>query len=128
MNALEQPVLTIGHSNHAPEVFLNLLRMHRVQSIADVRSSPFSRFNPQFNKDVLAGFLHRDGIQYAFLGQELGARSQDPACYENGRVQYARIAHTELFRSGLEKVMEGAARYRTALMCAEKDPLECHRT
>ena len=128
MNTVEQPVLTIGHSNHVPEVFLNLLRMHGIQAVADVRSSPFSRFNPQFNKDVLERFLHRDGIHYAFFGRELGARSQDPACYENGRVQYARLAQTELFKAGLERVMESAVRYRLALMCAEKDPLECHRT
>jgi uncharacterized protein (DUF488 family) len=128
MNTTEHPVLTIGHSTHAPEVFLGLLRMHGVGAVADVRSSPFSRFNPQFSRDVLEQWLKDNGIRYVFLGRELGARSEDRSCYENGRVQYARLAQTPLFQSGLDRVIQGAVRYRIVLMCAEKEPLECHRT
>ena len=128
MSAAEHPVLTIGHSTHSAEAFLALLRMHGVEAVADVRSSPFSRFNPQFNRDALEQFLKTNGIRYAFLGRELGARSEDRSCYDHGRVQYARLARTALFQSGLDRVLEGAARFRMALMCAEKEPLECHRT
>ena len=128
MSAAEHPVLTIGHSTHSAEAFLALLRMHGVAALADVRSSPFSRFNPQFNRDALEEFLKVNGIRYAFLGRELGARSEDRSCYDHGRVQYARLARTPLFQSGLDRVLEGAARLRIALMCAEKEPLECHRT
>ena len=128
MNATENPVLTIGHSTHLPEVFLELLLRHGVKAVADVRSSPFSRFNSQFNREVLEQWLQISGLRYVFLGRELGARSEDRCCYENGRVQYARLAQTPLFQSGLDRVMRGAARYRIALMCAEKEPLECHRT
>ena len=63
-----------------------------------------------------------------FLGRELGARPDDPACYEDGRVRYARLARTALFRRGLDRVVDGAHRHRLALMCAERDPLDCHRT
>ncbi len=121
-------VLTIGHSTHTIEVFAGLLRKHGVTALADVRSAPFSRFNPQFNRDALECTLKAQGIKYVFLGLELGARSDDPACYENGRVQYARLAQKDAFRTGLDRVLEGAAKYRLALMCAEKEPLECHRT
>ncbi len=127
MNATKHLVLTIGHSNHTAEAFLRLLRMHGADAVADVRSSPFSRFNPQFNRDALEELLNANGIHYVFLGRELGARSADPSCYEKGRVQYARLAQTPLFRSGLDRVIQGAAHYRIALMCAEKEPLECHR-
>jgi len=120
--------MTIGHSTHSAEAFLALLRQHRVDAVGDVRSSPFSRFNPQFNREVLERHLRENEIRYIFLGRELGARSEDPACYVEGRVQYARLAQTELFQSGLDRVMKGAARFRIALMCAEKEPLECHRT
>ena len=121
-------VYTIGHSTHTFEAFLELLHKHHVTAVADVRSAPFSRFNPQFNKDTLEGRLTAHGIKYVSLGRELGARSDDPACYENGRVHYARLARAASFRAGLDRVMEGAREYRIALMCAEKEPLECHRT
>lgn len=121
-------VLTIGHSTHTIEAFVALLKRHHVTALADVRSAPFSRFNPQFNKDDLERSLKAHGIKYVFLGRELGARSDDPACYEGGRVQYARLAATDLFRSGIERVVRGSEEHCIALMCAEKEPLECHRT
>ncbi len=127
MSTTRNSVYTIGHSTHSAEAFLALLRQHGIEAVADVRSSPFSRFNPQFNREVMEQWLKSAGIQYVFLGREMGARSEDRSCYLDGRVQYARLAQTPLFRSGIERVMQGAARYRIALMCAEKEPLECHR-
>lgn len=121
-------VFTVGHSTHSIETFVSLLKQHGITALADVRSAPASRFSPQFNKDTLAANLKTQGIRYIFLGRELGARPEDPACYENGRVQYGRLAHTELFRQGITRVMRDAAENRLALMCAEKEPLECHRT
>jgi len=121
-------VYTIGHSTHETDAFVDLLRRHEIHALADVRSSPYSRFNPQYNRETLQRNLEANGIAYVFLGKELGARSEDPACYENGRVQFGRLARTALFEKGIERVLEGAKRYRLALMCAEKDPLECHRT
>jgi uncharacterized protein (DUF488 family) len=128
MNSTEHAVFTIGHSTHSADVFVSLLRKHGVEAVADVRSSPFSRFNPQFNRQTLEQSLKQNNIRYVFLGRELGARSEDPSCYEHGRVQYARLAQTAQFKYGLDRVVEGAGRYRIALMCAEKEPLECHRT
>lgn len=121
-------VLTIGHSNHPIERFIGLLKQDGVTAVADVRSAPFSRHNPQFNKDSLQQSLSEAGIAYIFLGKELGARSNDRSCYEDGRVQYERLARTDLFLDGIERVRKGAEQYRIALMCAEKEPLECHRT
>lgn len=128
MSATQHPVFTIGHSTHSAEAFLALLRLHGVGAVADVRSAPFSRFNPQFNRDALEQLLKTNGIRYVFLGQELGARSEDRSCYIQGRVQYARLAQTPLFQSGIDRVLQGADRFCVALMCAEKEPLECHRT
>jgi len=118
---------TIGHSNHSVETFVDLLLRHRVSAVADVRSSPFSRFNPQYNRENLKPALLRAGIAYVYLGNALGPRSDDPACYENGRVSYERLAETPLFRAGLKRLREGAERQRIAIMCAEKDPIVCHR-
>jgi uncharacterized protein (DUF488 family) len=121
-------ILTIGHSNHPIKTFTGLLQGHGVTAIADIRSVPFSRYLPQFNRDSLAAALKAEGIAYVFLGKELGGRTEDRSCYENGRVSYRRLAKTETFRRGLERLRGGASTHRVALMCAEKEPLECHRT
>lgn len=121
-------VYTVGHSTHAIEKFLELLERNGITALADVRSNPFSRHNPQFNRNALSAALKKHGIAYVFVGKELGARSDDPSCYEGGKVRYARLATTGLFREGIERVLSGARMHRVALMCAEKEPLDCHRT
>jgi uncharacterized protein (DUF488 family) len=103
------------------------LTRHGVESVADVRSHPYSRFNPQFNKSRLELSLAAAGIGYGFLGRELGARSADPACMVEGRVDYERLAGTPAFQRGLDVLGEHAATKRVALLCAERDPLTCHR-
>jgi uncharacterized protein (DUF488 family) len=122
------PVFTVGHSNHSLERFGRLLREHGISAVADVRSVPFSRSQPQFNREEVSRFLKGTRIRYVFLGRELGARSEDESCYDGGRVLYRRLAATELFQSGLKRVLEGSERHRIALMCAEREPLACHRT
>lgn len=118
---------TIGHSNHGARDFLALLERHGVTAIADVRSVPQSRFNPQFGRKALERTLEERGIAYLFLGEELGARSADPACYRDEKVQYDRLARSAPFQRGLEGLREATARQRLAVMCAEREPLECHR-
>jgi uncharacterized protein (DUF488 family) len=122
------PIFTIGHSTHPIETFVDLLKGNGITAVADVRSSPYSRHTPQFNREALQRSLKENAIAYVFLGKELGARSDDPSCYEGGQVQYARLARTESFLAGIERVMQGAQSHQIALMCAEKDPLDCHRT
>lgn len=122
-------IYTIGHSNHPIDRLLALLQQHQIDALADVRSNPYSRFNPQFNREKLQAALAPADIRYVFLGEELGARSKDPACYdESGRVSYAKLAATPLFRRGLQRLQTGIQQHRIAIMCAERDPLECHRT
>lgn len=122
------PLYTIGHSTHDWEHFVHLLQLHRVEVLGDVRSMPYSRFMPQYNRESLTGGLARYGIKYVFLGQELGARRSEPECFVNGKVIYDLVAKTPVFQRGLERLRIGIAKYRVAIMCAEKDPLECHRT
>ena len=124
----EPTIFTIGHSIHPIERFLDLLEMNGITAVADVRSSPFSRHNPQFNKDMLPQDLKQRDIAYVFVGKELGARSDDSSCYERGKIRYGRLADTSIFKAGIERVLSGARKYRVALMCAEKEPLDCHRT
>ena len=121
-------LFTIGHSAHALGVFLELLRQHGISAVADVRSAPYSRYRPHFSKDAFARSLGDAGIEYVFLGRELGGRSDDPSCYENGRIRYSRLAGRPEFREGIDRLKKGAADHRIAVMCAEREPLECHRT
>lgn len=83
--------------------------------------------NTQFNREPVSAALKHEGITYSFLGRELGGRPADRTCYENGRVQYWKVAATQIFRSGTERIIAGAMNYRIVLMCAEREPLECRR-
>jgi len=118
---------TIGHSNHTIERFIELLQSHSISAVGDVRSAPYSRFSPQFNKEALATSLRPTGIAYVFLGRHLGARPDDPACYRDNRVHFDLLSRTSLFQEGLERLRTGLRTLRIALMCAEKDPIDCHR-
>lgn len=121
-------IFTVGHSTNTFERLASLLKLHQVTAVADVRSQPYSRINPQFNREPLKKALREGGLSYVFLGAELGARSTDPSCYIDGRVQYDLLAKTGLFQRGLERLQKGMAKHRIAIMCAEKEPLVCHRT
>jgi uncharacterized protein (DUF488 family) len=119
---------TIGHSRHSIEHFINLLRQAFVSLVFDVRSIPYSRRNPQFSQKSLAGRLAEEGIAYVFSGKELGAKSPKPDCYVDGKVQYDLIAARPEFADGLDRVIDKVGEARPALLCAEEDPLTCHRT
>ncbi|BFM39886.1 DUF488 domain-containing protein [Synechocystis sp. LKSZ1] len=122
-----KPLFTIGHSNHSPEKFIELLERHGITALADVRSSPYSRYLPHFNRKSLETLLPQADIRYVFLGDQLGARPNNPNCYVDGKALYERIAQTTAFQQGLQRLLKGSQNYRIALMCAEKDPLTCHR-
>ena len=178
VSADSSPVVTIGHSNHAPDTFAALLRQHGVNVVVDVRSAPYSRYLPHFNKEHLAESLEEAGIRYSFLGKELGGQPAERAFYDDdGRVMYDKLAATAAFKEGFEYVLDAAAVHpstssgrtaaervkdewlrmlkderllsrvegrtaaecvegqtaappaqRLALMCSEKEPLDCHRT
>ena len=127
MTTIRGAAFTIGHSSHTFDEFVALLRRPRVTMVADVRAAPYSRFNPQFRRDSLAERLAALELEYVFLGRELGGRSSDPADYRGGRIDYDRVRETERFHRGVERVVRAAERRRIALMCAEKEPLDCHR-
>lgn len=124
---MSNKLYTIGHSNHDIDAFIALLRQHGVTALADVRSTPYSRYMPHFCQKPLKGALQKAGIRYVFLGHELGARPDDESCYVDGKALYERIAATDAFAQGIERVISGSQKFDVALMCAEKDPLTCHR-
>ena len=120
-------ILTIGHSRHPLERFVALLETARATAVADVRSTPLSRFSPHFNKNALAASLASRNIAYLFLGKELGGRPRQQSLFTAGVVDYEKMAASPEFRVGLARLTEAAERNRAAVMCSEADPLDCHR-
>jgi uncharacterized protein (DUF488 family) len=123
----DRNIFTIGHSVHELEDFIGLLARHQISALADVRSQPFSRIE-HFNGPVIAAVLKARGIKYVPLGRELGARRDEQECYVDGQAVYERIAQLPKFQEGIDRLIRGASEHRIALMCAEKEPLDCHRT
>jgi uncharacterized protein (DUF488 family) len=121
-------VLTIGHSNHQVAHFLDLLKSHSVQVVADTRSYPYSEYATQFDQKPLKMALEADGVGYVFLGRELGGRPDGDEFYdEQGHVLYGRVAETELFQEGVSRLEKGIREYKVAMLCAEENPAACHR-
>ena len=125
-DAAARPLLTIGHSNHPTGHFLALLARHRVEVVADVRSRPYSRFVPQYRKEALAGILADAGIGYLFLGAELGGKPPRGEVADT-RLDYAARIREPAFQEGIAQLLAAAQQARVALLCRERDPLECHR-
>jgi uncharacterized protein (DUF488 family) len=120
-------LLSVGYSNHTLEQFLALLRAAGVSALADVRTSPFSRYNPLTNGPQLSAALRAVGIAYVFLGEQLGGRPGPRELYDEDRVDYERVRQTAFFREGLERLIRGSETHVVAMMCGEEDPLDCHR-
>jgi uncharacterized protein (DUF488 family) len=121
-------IFTIGHSNLEPEQLLLALKLHSVAILGDVRSRPASGRFPQFNREPLEYLLREAGLRYEFLGEELGGRPDDPRAYRSdGLVDYVKRRESRQFQSGIERAVALAESENIALMCAEEDPIECHR-
>jgi uncharacterized protein (DUF488 family) len=121
-------IYTIGHSNYESDKLIKLLSSHAIEVIADVRQHPYSKYVPQFNKENIERTLSNANIKYVFMGDLLGARPQDINCYTDNRVDFAKLSKASFFQEGISRLLNGSKKYRIALMCAEKDPVTCHRT
>ena len=129
---------TIGHSAHPIEKFIDLLQMHTIQNLVDVRSVPASRFHPQYRKRNLERSLAECNISYVFWGQTLGGRPMDPACYPDDKLpdkrqkpwprpDYERMTSRPWFIQSIANLLQLAEQSPTAILCSEEDPLHCHR-
>jgi uncharacterized protein (DUF488 family) len=124
------PLLTFGYGSRSASEALDLITHHGVRFVVDVRSTPWSRFRPEFSQDNLAAALRDQGIRYVFMGVELGGRPDDPGCYDTeGRVDYRACARRPAFRAGIARLRTAwESGHPVAIMCSESRPEECHRT
>jgi len=124
-----QPILwTVGHSTASIESFIDLLRAHKIDAVADVRSAPYSARMPWFSESALAPSLKNVGIQYLWMGDQLGGRPNDPSHYDDeGHALYGLMSETSPFEIGIERIEGAASKFRLAIMCSEEAPKDCHR-
>jgi len=121
-------LFTIGHSNIRTEEFLDLLDRHGVEMLVDVRTAPYSRYCPQFNRPELQQAIEAAGLRYCFAGQALGGKPSDGRLRgEDGAPDYDKIAASDLYQEGLEQLLTLAAEHCVAIMCSEAQPDHCHR-
>jgi uncharacterized protein (DUF488 family) len=121
-------LFTVGHSNIGTEAFLDLLGRHGVEVLVDVRTAPYSRYCPQFNRRELQQAIEAAGLRYQFAGKALGGKPADEHLRgEDGTPDYDKIAASELYQNGLTELLSLAAEHCIAIMCSEADPAHCHR-
>ncbi len=121
-------IYSIGHSAQPIEVFVGHLKQFDITVLIDVRSIPYSKRHPQFNREALSASLSNQGIEYVFAGDALGGKPKDPTVYRKGRVAYSLLRQRPYFQEGLQQLIAmDAPTKHIAIMCAEKDPLRCHR-
>ena len=125
---MENTIFTIGHSNLDIIEFIKLLSTNQIELVVDVRSAPYSKLYPHFNRNALEVSLMKNFIKYLFLCDSLGGRSNNVNDFSKGRIVYKKIAEKEEYKSSINKIILNSSKYKIALMCSEKEPLECHRT
>ena len=118
---------TIGHSDHTPEAFIDLLHQHDVTRLVDVRSQPYSRWTPQFNRETLQRDLADSDIDYHFMGDVLGGRPPDPDLYIGDNPDYEKMGKRGAYQAGIERLIALARTGRVAVMCSEGEHHHCHR-
>lgn len=122
-------LFTIGHSQYTPEYFVKLLEKHGINYVLDVRSTPYSRYAEQFNRESIQAFLDKNDMKYSYMGKYFGARPTELSLYSpEGYLDFEKVTQSERFNIGVENVVLGLKRgNKIALMCTEKDPIDCHR-
>lgn len=120
-------IYSVGHSNHEADKFVTILQGFSIDVVVDVRSAPYSKYCPQFNKETIEQVLKSSGIKYLFLGKELGARPTDQSCYVDDMVSFEELKLSECFQQGISMLLDGIEKHNIAIMCSEKEAINCHR-
>lgn len=120
---------SIGHGNKSFEEFEGELRSFDIQYLIDVRTKPFSKWNPSFNQEILKYLLQGNGYTYVYMGDLIGGLPNDPSCYTDGHIDYSKVREKDFFRKGIDRLLTAAEKeLRVAIMCSESEPEKCHRS
>ncbi len=125
----ESTLYSIGHGNKSIESLIEELKYFNIEFLIDIRSKPYSKYNPQFNQNELKFSLLNNNIKYTYMGDILGGLPNDDSCYTNGYVDYNKLKDKDFFKQGLQRLIKAnEKKLRVAIMCSESKPEECHRT
>ena len=123
------PVYTIGYGARSLDEFVGALKANQIEYLIDVRTAPYSKFKPEFSKELLQHHLEKSGVRYVFMGDTLGGQPKEPCCLTDGKVDYDKVRVQPFFAAGMERVRQAFQQQRRiALMCSEGRPEDCHRS
>ena len=125
----EPSLFTIGYGARTMEEFITALQTYRIEYLIDVRSSPYSKFKLEFSREPLEAAVKAAGFRYVFMGDTIGGQPRDPDCYTDGKVDYEKVRQQGFFQKGIERLRKAYQQgIRSALMCSEGRPEQCHRS
>ena len=129
MDTDRSTLYTVGYTSFpSPEELAEVLRGYGIRALVDVRSTPYSAHYEQYNKENIRRVLSKAGISYGNMALAFGARQDNPAFYKNGRLDFETFARSDRFQRGKRRLEDGIDNgYAPVLMCAEKNPITCHR-
>lgn len=123
------PIYTIGYGERTLDELITVLKRYQIDYVVDVRTAPYSRYKPEFSKAEFADALRQQGLTYVFMGDQLGGRPADPACYSEGKVDYDKVQATAPYQQGIERVRKAFIQQQhVVLLCSEGKPEQCHRS
>lgn len=123
------PIYTIGYGARSVEQLLAVLKAQQIAFVIDVRSAPYSRYKPEFNKEALQREIQTHQIRYTYMGDTLGGRPNDPDCYTDDKVDYDKVRQKEFYQQGIRRVQQAfTQQLRVVLLCSEGKPEICHRS
>lgn len=121
-------IFSIGHGGQSADTLIKQLNRAEILYVIDVRSTPYSRFQPEFSRDPLNSLLQENSLKYVFMGDLLGGRPKDDDCYTEGKVDYSKVKTKNFFMSGISRLKNARSKgFNICLICSESHPSQCHR-
>ena len=123
-------IFTIGHSNYKVEKLIDMLRYYNINCVVDIRGTPYSKYNVQYNKETIRDTLIKEGFVYIYMAKEFAAKRENKVSYnKEGYSDFEKVIYEEEFKNGIERLKNGCKKgYRIALLGAMQDPIRCHRS
>ena len=123
-------IFTIGHSNYNVEKLIDMLRYYNINCVVDIRGTPYSKYNVQYNKETIRNTLIKEGFVYIYMAKEFAAKRDNKESYnKEGYSDFEKVIYEDDFKNGIERLKNGCEKgYRIALLGAMQDPIRCHRS
>ena len=123
-------IFAIGHSNYPYDKLINMIKKYDINCVVDIRETPYSKYNIQYNKEAFNESLRNSGFLYIYMGKEFGAKRTNKDVYtQEGYADFEKVAKEDIFLNGIERLKKGCQMgYRIVLLGAMQEPIRCHRS